>query len=212
MKPADEPAASDPAEGNQPREPGEKLDPSVVAALYIEHGEELRRFLQGVLRDAQLAADVLQATFVKLSERGHATRAPSRKAWLFRVAFNEALAYRRREAVGEKVVRRVADQSGQVGTSSATGSSSGKWQSNGVAGLASDPLVRLEAVQAIQAALDELPAEQRQVVRMRIYEEKTFAVIAKELKIPLGTALARMRSALVKLRASLDQSPDQWSG
>ena len=28
---------------------------------------------------------------------------------------------------------------------------------------------------------------------MRIYEEKTFATIAKELKIPLGTALGRMR-------------------
>jgi RNA polymerase sigma-70 factor (ECF subfamily) len=197
VKPADEPSASDPAKAA-----AEKLDPAVVAALYVAHGEELRRFLQGVLRDAQLAADVLQATFVKLSERGHETRAPSRKAWLFRVAFNEALAYRRREAVGEKIVRRVADESGQVGASSAA--STGKWESNGAAGLAGDPLVRLEAVQAIQAALDELPPEQRQVVRMRIYEEKTFAVIAKELKIPLGTALARMRSALVKLRASLD--------
>jgi DNA-directed RNA polymerase specialized sigma24 family protein len=39
---------------------------------------------------------------------------------------------------------------------------------------------------------------------MRIYEEKTFAVIAKELKIPLGTALARMRSAVMKMRTRLD--------
>ena len=209
MKPADEPAGNEPAQGNQTRETAEKLDPAVVAALYVEHGEELRRFLQGVLRDAQLAADVLQATFVKLSERGHETRAPTRKAWLFRVAFNEALAYRRREAVGDKVVRRVANESGQVGTSSVTRSTSGKWQSNGAAGLAGDPLVRLEAVQAIQAALDGLPPEQRQVVRMRIYEEKTFAVIAKELKIPLGTALARMRAALVKLRARLDAESDE---
>jgi DNA-directed RNA polymerase specialized sigma24 family protein len=38
---------------------------------------------------------------------------------------------------------------------------------------------------------------------MRIYEEKTFAVISKELKIPLGTALARMRSAVMKLRDKL---------
>jgi RNA polymerase sigma-70 factor (ECF subfamily) len=52
--------------------------------------------------------------------------------------------------------------------------------------------------------LEELPAEQRQVVRMRIYEEKTFAIIAKELKIPIGTALGRMRSALQKLKAKLD--------
>jgi len=178
----------------------EMLDPSVVAALYVEHGEELRRFLQGVLRDAQLASDVLQATFVKMSQRGHETRKESRKAWLFRVAYHEALAYRRREAVGDKVVRRIAEQ---------TGTEPAAWHSNGAAGHADDPLVRLESVQAVREALDELPPEQRQLVRMRIYEEKTFAVIAKELKIPLGTALARMRSAMIKLRAKLDQSPDQ---
>lgn len=170
-----------------------KLEPSVVAALYVEHGEELRRFLQGVLRDSQLAADVLQATFVKMSERGHQTRAESRKAWLFRVAYHEALAIRRREAVGDKVVRKVAEQADAA------------WRANGTGRPSADPLVRVESVQAIRAALDELPPEQRQVVRMRIYEEKTFATIARELKIPLGTALARMRAALTKLRARLDQ-------
>jgi RNA polymerase sigma-70 factor (ECF subfamily) len=156
-----------------------------VAALYVQHGEELRRFLLGILRDAQLTADVLQATFVKMSQRGHETRQESRKAWLFRVAYHEAMAYRRREGVGDKVLRRVA------------------WHSNGVAGPADEPLLRLESVHAVREALEHLPPEQRQVVRMRIYEEKTFAVIAKELKIPLGTALGRMRAALIKLRARL---------
>lgn len=165
------------------------LDPSIVAALYVEHAQELQRFLLGLLRDAQLAADVLQATFVKLAQRGHETREESRKAWLFRVAYHEAMAVRRREGVGDKVLRRVA------------------WHSNGAAGPADEPLLRIEAVQAVQEALEKLPPEQRQVVRMRIYEEKTFAVIAKELKIPLGTALARMRAATIKLRVSLAENP-----
>jgi RNA polymerase sigma factor (sigma-70 family) len=172
--------------------PDDKLDATVVAALYVEHGEELRRFLQGVLRDAQLASDVLQATFVKMTERGHQTRKETRKAWLFRVAYNEALAYRRRQAVGDKVVRKIAGQTTA-------------WHMNGAVGEADDPLVRLESVQAVREALTELPPEQRQLVRMRIYEEKTFAVIAKELNIPLGTALARMRSAMKKLQAKLDE-------
>jgi RNA polymerase sigma-70 factor (ECF subfamily) len=163
----------------------ETLDAAVVAALYVEHAEELRRFLQGILRDAQLANDCLQATFVKLVEQGNKTREETRKAWLFRVAYHEALAYRRREAVGEKIVQRVA------------------WTSNGAAGPADEPAARFESVLAVRAALDELPPEQRQVVRMRIYEEKTFVVIAKELQIPLGTALARMRSAINKLQAIL---------
>ncbi len=164
------------------------LDPSVVAALYVQHGEELRRFLLGILRDAQLTADVLQATFVKMVERGHETQEATRKAWLFRVAYHEAIAYRRREGLGDKVLRRVA------------------WHTNGAAGSSDEPLLRLESVQSVRQALDELPAEQRQVVRMRIYEEKTFATIAKELRIPLGTALGRMRAATQKLKAKLDQT------
>jgi RNA polymerase sigma-70 factor (ECF subfamily) len=165
-------------------DPG-KLDPTLVAALYVDHGEELRRFLLGLLRDPQLAADVLQATFAKMVERGHETREDSRKAWLFRVAFHEAMAVRRRQAVGDRIIRQIACRS-EMAT-----------------GPADEPLVRLEAVESVRQALDELPPEQRQIVRMRIYEEKTFAIIAEELNIPLGTALGRMRAALMKLRTRL---------
>ena len=161
------------------------LDPSVVAALYVEYAEELRRFLLGILKDAQLAADVLQTTFVKMAQQGHQTREESRKAWLFRVAYHEAMAIRRREGVGDKVLRRMA------------------WHTSVATGGADEPLLRLEAVQSVREALEELPKEQRQVVRMRIYEEKTFATIAKELRIPLGTALGRMRAATIKLRDRL---------
>jgi RNA polymerase sigma factor (sigma-70 family) len=168
----------------------EQLDPAVVAALYVEHGEELRRFLQGLLRDAQLANDCLQATFVKLVEQGQKTREETRKAWLFRVAYHEAMAYRRREATGQRIIERTA------------------WTTNGSASSADEPVARFESVQAVREALNELPFEQRQVVRMRIYEEKTFATISKELQIPLGTALARMRSALIKLQAILVKQKD----
>lgn len=163
------------------------LDTAVIAALYVEHGEELRRFLVGVLRDHQLAADVLQATFVKLVERGGETRAETRKSWLFRVAMNEALAVRRRDQVGQKVTRNVA------------------WARPVAAQASDEPLIRIEAVEAVREALAGLPADQQRVVRMRIYEEKTFAEIARELGIPLGTALARMHAALGKMRAKLSE-------
>jgi len=168
-----------------------KLEPSIVAALYLDHGEELRRFLVGLVRDPALAADVLQTTFARLVERGHETRQETRKAWLFRVAYHEAMAIRRREAVGDKVVRQVA------------------WQSNGDWSTIDDRLVRFETVEIIRDELASLRPEERQVVRMRIYEDKTFAVIAKELQIPLGTALGRMRTALMKLRERLKRKDDE---
>lgn len=163
-----------------------QLEPTVVAALYAEHGAELRRFLFGVLRDEALAGDVLQATFVRLIEVGQASREETRKAWLFRVAYNEALAVRRREATGQKILERQAI-----------------WQQiAGEKGI-HDPLVSQETAEQVQQALRSLPSEQAQVVRMRIYEDKKFVQIAAELEIPLGTALARMRAALKKLRERL---------
>lgn len=165
-----------------------KIDPAVVAALFLEHEEELRRFLVGVLRDRALANDALQTTFAKMIERGHEVREGSRKAWLFRVAFNEAMLLRRRDATGGRVIRKAA------------------WTRRHEEAGSDEPLIRYEEVELIRAALSELPAEHQRVVRMRIYEEKTFAVIAKELGIPLGTALGRMRTALEKLRERLGRN------
>lgn len=162
-----------------------RLPAEVVAALYAEHADELRRFLVGMLRDTPLAHDVLQATFVKLVEAGHTSRAETRKAWLFRVAYHEAMAFRRRQGVDGRAMQQVA------------------WVHPGAARGADEPAIRGETVDAVRRAIDELPPAQRQILHERIYEEKTFAQIAKELNIPLGTALARMRAALAKLRNSL---------
>ena len=165
-----------------------KLDPATVARLYLQHGEQLQRFVMGVLRDAQLTQDVLQLTFAKMVERGHATREESRKSWLFRVAYNEAIAIRRRDAVGERAIRKLARGAKQASAA------------------ADEPALRYERVERVKRALEQLPAAQREVVRLRIYEEKTFAQISEQLEIPLGTALGRMRAALGKLRGILAEA------
>jgi len=172
-----------------------KLEPAVIAALYLEHAEELRYFITGVLRDSELAVDVLQSTFSKAIEQGHLVQRESLKAWLFRVAYNEAMLIRRRESVGERANRVLAEQAPRTDSPPEA------------------RLHRVETVLAVQAALEQLPAEQQQVVRMRIYEQRKFAEIAAALNVPLGTVLSRMQLAQKKLRALLhechegDESP-----
>jgi RNA polymerase sigma-70 factor (ECF subfamily) len=126
-----------------------------------------------------------------LIERGHETREETRKAWLFRVAYHEAMAVLRRRAVGDKVIRKVS------------------WQSNGDSTTADDCLVKLETIEAVRDELAKLRPQERQIVRMRIYEEKSFLTIAEELQIPIGTALGRMRTALMKLRERLKGPSDE---
>ena len=156
---------------------------------------ELRAFLLGVLRNDDLASEVLQVTLVRALERGHEARPETRRGWLFRVALNEALVLKRKAKIQEKSFRELAQNDARR-HESAGGSVTRNESPEGF-------VLRAEVVDRVRLALDDLPAEQRRVVQMRIYEHKTFAIIASELKVPLGTVLTRMRLATEKLRDRL---------
>lgn len=170
---------------NLPLADDARIDSALVSALYEEHSQELRRFLIGVLRDHDLATDALQNAFSKMIEVGHTARQETLKGWLFRVAYHEALALRRRQGVDGKAMRKIASAGPPASESP------------------DELLCRSEAVDRVRDALEQLPAEQRQVVRMRMYRQQTFAAIAAELGLPLGTVLTRMKLAVDKLRLKL---------
>jgi RNA polymerase sigma-70 factor (ECF subfamily) len=165
------------------------LDSKIVGDCYRDYSEMLRRYVYGLVRDAPLAGDIVQTAFVRLAEQGGQIEPTKRRAWLYRVAYNQAMLLRRQDAVGQRAGQRAA------------------WSHEVAEEAADEGLVRAEAVEQVRAAIGRLPIKLQEIVRLRIYEEKTFAVIAKELKIPLGTALTRMRTALQQLRHAL---ADDW--
>ena len=57
--------------------------------------------------------------------------------------------------------------------------------------------------EAIEAALRQLPPEQREVLVLKIWGELTFEQIAAELDLPPNTAASRYRYALAALRKEL---------
>jgi RNA polymerase sigma-70 factor (ECF subfamily) len=57
----------------------------------------------------------------------------------------------------------------------------------------------------IEAALNQLPGDQREVVVMKIWGALTFAQIGEALGIPLNTAASRYRYALSRLGAELSE-------
>ncbi len=56
----------------------------------------------------------------------------------------------------------------------------------------------------VEAAIDTLPPEQREVVLMRHQSELTFREIAELTDVSINTALGRMRYALINLRKILE--------
>lgn len=158
-----------------------------MAALIVEYADDLRRVLVGVLRDHHLANDVLQTAIVRAIDKAGQVPLESLKGWLYRVAINEAILFKRKLGVARRA-NEILGRRGKRRTSTP--------ETN---------LVRWETVVAVRRAIEQLPVEQRQVVRMRIYEDKKFAQIAAELNLPLGTVLTRMQSAQIKLRKALDR-------
>lgn len=171
----------------------ERINPDSVADLYQQHAEEIRAFLSGVLKDRDLADEVLQTVFRKTLEKGHTVK-ESIRSWLFKVAWNEAMLVRRvqnRQKNKLEEVARREKRSGRTPEQSLTSAILG------------------ETVERVRRAIQALPEEQQIVLKLRIYKEKKFAVIAEELGVPLGTVLTRMRSAVLKLENSLGKHFDE---
>ena len=61
-----------------------------------------------------------------------------------------------------------------------------------------------QARREVMRAVEQLPAEQAQLLRIFYFEEKPHSVIAEELGLPLGTVKSRLRLALAKLRVLLN--------
>jgi RNA polymerase sigma-70 factor (ECF subfamily) len=69
-----------------------------------------------------------------------------------------------------------------------------------------DQLVSLaEREQKVRLAMQQLPAEQAEVVKLSFVEGKAHGDIAECLRIPLGTVKSRLRLAMGRLRQILEE-------
>jgi RNA polymerase sigma-70 factor (ECF subfamily) len=165
---------------------GEAFAVAAMDELFVIHRAGLLRFVAGVVHNHQAAEDVVQSTFAKALRAGPEVPPEAMKSWLYRVAFNEAVTWKRKHGVDRRATQELWEQ----GNAASEGPE--------------EPLVRRETIRRVRMALQELPQPQRQVVLARMERELTFAQIAAEMGLPLGTVLTHMRRALEKLRKKLD--------
>jgi len=173
-------------DGFLPPAPTVLVPPNPPTLIFNSVVAELRRFVWGVIRDSALVDDVIQATYLKAVERGASAHPDTAKGWLFRVAYREALVVKRRDAARDRTTRRLATLPAREIPRPDEG------------------LIRSEVVQSVRSAIETLSEPQRRVVLARMHGNQTFAEIAAESGLPLGTVLTHMRRALEKLRRVLD--------
>jgi len=144
-----------------------------VRSLYEKHGRALLAYASALLRDPSAAEDVLHQVFLKLL-RGRVAIDGEPARYLFRAVRNGALNHIR----GQSKEVELAD--GAAWLESPDGSK--------------------ETALALQSALNALPAEQREVVVLRIWGQLTFEEAAEVIGVSPNTAASRYRYGLAKLK------------
>ncbi len=173
--------------------PERPLDPSTVEQCHRDFSAMLERYAWAIVREWSLAADVVQTSFLALSRFGGDVIPEARKSWLFRVVHREAVRVRERQ-------KRYNQTNNEI---PAVFETKAIYELNPLSKMADK-----EDVELLKRRISELPSEQQKVLRLRIFEDMTFAEIAKTMQIPLGTALSRMRLALERLRAVAKSNED----
>ena len=165
-------------------------DKSVISQLLERHSRRLRDYIRMMVKDADVADDLLQEVLIKVVEvmnDGRYTDKGKFLPWLMRIAQNRVLDYFR----AQKSSRYINEASAGYDILGSTRISERSIEEDIISDQIADDL---------RALVEELPEEQREVVKMRYYDELSFKEIAEQTNVSINTALGRMRYALINLR------------
>jgi RNA polymerase sigma factor (sigma-70 family) len=151
----------------------------------LEHASWLKNLARSLVRDPDLADDLVQQTWVTALE--HPPQSGGNlKAWLGRVLRNNAYSRHRAEQ------RRLAHESQGQGVDAGA--------------IAHEVVERGETSRLLVEAVMRLEEPYRSTLLMRYHDEMTPKMIAEQLGVPASTVRARLKRGLEKLRVDISQS------
>lgn len=165
-------------------------DAEAFDCLLARHQDRLFQHISYAVHDEDLANDIFQETFVKVIlslRKGNYVEQGQFFAWLSRIAHNLVLDHFKTQRGqcsydedGQEFADETTSQLACVGRE--------------------EEMIRMESIEMVQKWITLLPDEQREVVKMRFYQEIPFKEIAEKTGVGISTSLARMRYALLNLR------------
>ena len=163
-------------------------DRQAFVGLFTHFGPRLKAYLMRQGAGGQEAEELVQEAMIMVWQRAESFD-PSRASastWIFTIARNKRIDALRRDRRPE-------------------------FDPNDPA-LVPDPEVRADDLvgaaqdsNRLQRAIEALPPEQAELVKMAYFEDKAHVKIAEETRLPLGTVKSRLRLALGHLRKALKE-------
>ncbi|QIX62068.1 sigma-70 family RNA polymerase sigma factor [Hymenobacter lutimineralis] len=166
------------------------------ALLLERHKSRVFTTIMLIVRDTDVADDLLQDTFIKAvhtMKSGRYNEEGKFSSWICRIAHNLAIDFFRRE-------KRSPLQN--LDTTSHTFNSLSLAEEGAEAAL-----TREETYAQLRELIQDLPPAQKEVLIMRHYGDMSFQEIADATGVSINTALGRMRYALINLRKKMSAQP-----
>lgn len=166
--------------------------------ILLRHKDKIFRFIRLKVKDYDLAEDIFQETFVKVINTlklGNYNEEGKFLPWAMRIAHNLVIDHFRRVS---KV--RMISESSSVKEDFNIFSILPDGEKN-----IEQQITYNELESQMVNLIEHLPNTQKDILKMRIFQDLSFKDIAEMEDISINTALGRMRYALINLRKLIDK-------
>ncbi len=166
--------------------------------LLMRHKNKIYRFIHIKLNDRDLAEDIFQETFIKVINTfklGTYNEEGKFLPWAMRIAHNLIIDHFRRT----NKVSFVSESSSLKADFNIF--STLKLEDENI----EDQITRTELETQMVDLVEYLPEMQRDILKMRLFQDLSFQDIADKEDISINTALGRMRYALINLRKLIEK-------
>lgn len=171
-------------------------DRAAISQLIDRHTHRVRDYIRMMVKDNDVADDILQETFIKavrVIDEGRYADTGKFLSWILRIAHNQVIDHFRSQKNAKTVSESDAGYN-MLGTL--------RFAERTV----EDAMISSQIEEDVRRLIERLPAEQREVVMMRYYSGLSFPEIADQTDVSINTALGRMRYALINLRKMIKEN------
>ncbi len=158
--------------------------------LLRRHQDRIFNYILRIIKNEDIANDIFQDTFVKAIQtirQGRYTENGKFPAWISRIAHNLIIDYYRQE-------KSENHQSADLNEIDVLN------RKELCEDTIEDVMVHNQIRNDVKYLIEELPELQREVLKMRYYQNLSFKEIAEATGVSINTALGRMRYAILNLR------------
>lgn len=179
-------------------------DAGALATLVRKHKTTLYNFILRQVRHPSVAEDLVQDVFVRIVQRASDYKHEARfSTWAYAIARNISIDHLRKMALRHHPSLDQPVSNGEPGQTLSERTADGRPGAS-----AERAAIGGELGVRITRAVEELPADQREVFLLRELAQIPFKDIADIVGVPENTVKSRMRYALERLQAALQDYED----